>query len=102
MDKIDLPTEGRTPTFGKVNTALQGNAKWLRLEEKLAAKPTDEVSRWVQLYFMLKETAAQNASFKDTSTLFMSFSVKILKYSIDFYMNICYTIHNISGRINHV
>ena len=53
-----LPAEG-------MNVALQSNAKWLRLEEKLAAKPTDEVSRWVQLYFMEKTTAAKNASFND-------------------------------------
>ena len=32
--------------------ALQSNAKRLLLEVKLAAKPTDEVSRWVELYFM--------------------------------------------------
>ena len=42
-----LPTEG-------MKEALLRNAIqiWLRLEEKLAAKPTDEVSRWVHLYFM--------------------------------------------------
>ena len=31
---------------------------WLRLEEKLAAKPTDEVSRWVHLHFLQRVSAA--------------------------------------------
>ena len=47
-------------------SASQRDAKWLRLEEKLSAQPTDEVSRWVHLNFMKKVIAAQNISFNDT------------------------------------
>ena len=46
-----LPSEG-------INVALQGNAKWLLLEEKLAAKPTDEVACWVRLDLMQNVIAA--------------------------------------------
>lgn len=46
---------------------MQGNANWLRLEEKLAAQLTDEVARWVQLDFMQKVTAAKNVAVKNTS-----------------------------------
>ena len=47
--------------------ALLCNApqKWLRLEEKLSAQPTDEVSRRVKLNFMKIVIAAWNVSFKE-------------------------------------
>ena len=50
-----LPTEG-------MKEALQSNAIqiWLLLEEKLAAKPTDEVSRWAHLNFIRFVSAAQH------------------------------------------
>jgi hypothetical protein len=45
--------------------ALQSNAIqiWLRLEEKLAAKPTDEVARWVHLNFMQRSNCGKKNIF---------------------------------------
>ena len=70
-----LPTEG-------MKEALLRNAIqiWLRLEEKLAAKPTDEVSRWVHLHFLQRVSAAQRASFKDNPHAAESFFIPIIHY----------------------
>ena len=68
------------PVFKWANVALQGNAKWLRIEEKLGAKPTDEVSRRVHPHLMQIATAARDASFKDTLHAAVSFIKSFLSY----------------------
>ena len=62
--------------------ALQRNAIqiWLRLEEKLSAQLTDEVSRWVHRYFMQIVTAAHNVSFNNTLYAAAFFILSIMFY----------------------
>ena len=60
--------------------ALQRNAIqiWLLLEEKLAAQPTDEVSRRVKLNIVKIGIAAWNVSFNDTLHAAVCFMISIM------------------------
>ena len=49
-----LPSEGMKEAL--LRNAIQ---PWLLLEEKLAAKPTDEVARWAHLHFIRFVSAAE-------------------------------------------